>query len=396
MGLSKQFPFQLLSILSYINRYQKILLWGLSTALLTALAFLIYEVTAVHYVPLLPPGYSQSINNENLKKQLDATGVSYKINSHSTILVPEKQQNAILTNFLISESFKSIQNRTDFDATRNAEMIFERHLKGKIDELLAAIVGIGNYHTTVQAIISRDKIEEERKTFSERTKGNDLGKPVVIDALDKNQQTLMEGNPSSWISGLQSKISEGLEINKNQQSEQVAVPFDYIKITSSPGKIENISIGVLINRRILSALDSSSTLPSQADHLIRELQSQLITILKGYNVKIHQAVNLVDFYQYPNMLPTPEGTSMKAETSNFIAWIAVFFSTAALFLVLVGSWGRFPSMNPVSPGGVAMNDEFYRNPLDETINALQKQYHTNPNKMISTLSRWMHEETHHS
>lgn len=288
--------------------------------------------------------------------------------------------------------YQAMDPEGGLDSIRNAEMAFEEHLKAKIDGMLAAMVGFDNFYSTVQVVMSRDKIQEERKIYSGTVDGVDLGKPVVISVSDSEQKAQSEAVPPTWVADIKSKISEEASSNKNQGSQQMAVPMDYVKITSSPGKIVAISTGVLINRHFLASLPKGASPTPTGEQLKREIENQLSAILKGYNVKVNQAVDFVDFDQNRKALqPPPQTLIVTQETPDTIGWIAVGLALLALIFTALGYKKLQPLKNTIKKEKLAEDVQPLSN-LETAIETLQNRYRENPQFIVSALQDWLHEE----
>ena len=188
--------------------------------------------------------------------------------------------------------YQSIDTEGDFDSIHNAEIALEEHIKAKIDGMLATVVGYNNYFSTVQVAMNRNRITQERKIYSGTVEGVDLGSPVIESVVESNfQQNFPDINPKDLLLGKAPRAANDSNESKAQESKQLAVPMDYIKINSTPGKVESISIGVLIDQKSLMDLPAGQ----DKDSLKNDLQNQIETILKGYNVKVNQSVDFVAF-----------------------------------------------------------------------------------------------------
>lgn len=222
------------------------------------------------------------------------------------------------------------------DTLRNAEMAMEEYVKSKIEGMLASVVGLNNFYTTVQVSLTRNHITEERTTYSGSVNGIPLGSPV-ISSIKQNQ----EGQTKTVSDLLNAKLapkSPLLEKSEKSATEEYEVPVDHVKITTEPGKVESLSIGVVINQNLFSAQNEASGATSADAHLPlrdqnelkREIENQLDVILKGYNVPIHRSVDFVPFVknQLPEFTLTPETTP----SLNLLPYLAL---VVAIFGVII-------------------------------------------------------------
>ena len=207
------------------------------------------------------------------------------------------QPNMVAISDSSGKLYQGLDPNGDFDILRSAEIALEERLKSKIDGMLAMVVGHENYYSTVQVSMSRQKMSEERRIFQGTIGGVDLGEPVIMSVTESGLQlsereraeTGTPGSNTEAVAGAVAGSSADLlnrDETRNQMYRQMAVPVDHVKINSKPGKINTISIGVLIDKTI--TLENDADLPEEEinegkrnSELIKvEITSQLKRFLK--------------------------------------------------------------------------------------------------------------------
>lgn len=238
--------------------------------------------------------------------------------------------------------YQSIDPDGEIDLVRHSELALEEHLKSKVDGLLNNTVGPGNFYTTVQVLMSREKILEDRKIYSGTVDGSNLGTPVVQSISESASKDIQPENASPLaILGrpFTQRIQEG--DSRVELTRQMAVPVNQMHIQQNPGKVENISIGVVLN---------SSAVPESVQARLRSnLDNQLRVILEGYDVKAKNAISFTPFVnQFPegtNPPPLAIDETVVKESPSFYktAWILV--ALALLGLLFWMSFSKETSVN---------------------------------------------------
>lgn len=210
------------------------------------------------------------------------------ITNHVAGAVRGLSQNMIAISDTSGRLYQSLDPEGYADTMRFAEVAAEEQLKAKIDGMLSTVIGYNNFYTMVQVTMNRQKVSEERKIYSGSVDGVNLGLPVatnILESTDSVQKTMGLKKPGAL---------DNADSVQSGQVKQMSVPMDYRQITSIPGKIERISIAVLIDENALVAGDKNKESISTSK-LKDEIESQLKTILKGYNVPLDETVSFVKF-----------------------------------------------------------------------------------------------------
>jgi flagellar biosynthesis/type III secretory pathway M-ring protein FliF/YscJ len=239
-------------------------------------------------------------------------------------------QNMIAVSDTTGRLYQSLDPDGYADTMRFAEVAAEEQLKAKIDGMLSTIVGYDNFYTMVQVTMNRQKVSEERKIYSGSVDGVNLGQPVptnIVESIDTSQKILGIKKPGT---------NDNSEAVQSGQVKQMSVPMDYRQITSTPGKIERISIGVLIDDKVVAAGAEQQSNQSTTK-LKEEIEAQLKTILKGYNVPLDETVSFVKFDRTEHQLPviavqTNEIIPDNNPTTVLIAIIALAVIGIVIFL----------------------------------------------------------------
>lgn len=205
-------------------------------------------------------------------------------------------QNMIAVSDTTGRLYQSLDPDGYADTMRFAEVAAEEQIKAKIDGMLSTVVGYNNFYSMVQVTMNRQKISEERKIYSGSVEGVNLGQPVPSNIIDSTEAT-------QKILGLKKTgTNDASDSLQSGQVKQLSVPMDYRQITSTPGKIERISIAVLIDDSIFGGnVDQQQT--QSTSKLKDEIETQLKTILKGYNVPLDETVSFVKFDRREVPLP---------------------------------------------------------------------------------------------
>jgi flagellar M-ring protein FliF len=294
--------------------------------------------------------------------------------------------------------YQSINPDGDMDAMRSAEMAAEEHIKAKIDGLLSTIVGIEGFYSTVQVVMNRDKVIEERKIYTGSVNGTNLGSSVIMSVSETGQQEVKGGqNPL--------KLPQSSEESRSQQSKQMAVPMDHRRTTSNPGKIESISIGVLIDQnKVLNGEvggTPSGNTAAQTNALRKDIENQLAVILKGYNVKTNYSVDFVNFEKKPlaikeaydpflTLAETPQPSSSGYETALLIGLGTTAFVLLYLLLLMVFSkqpGGFFQQNSTVSSEGQEQ-DGMGLVEMEKLLDNMRNRVDQNPEEAAAVFRKW--------
>ncbi len=197
------------------------------------------------------------------------------IASHVAGAVWGLMPNMVAVSDTTGKLYQSFDPEGDADSIRISELAVEEHIKAKIDGILATLVGFDDFYTTVQVIMNRNKFSDE-------------------------------GNG--------------------------------VRLNPSFGKIESISIGVLIDKNVFAANSAAggnnySSAAQSEERLQKEIESQIWVMLRGYDVKITQAVNFIGFNR-TNLLHA--SAISKGGTSYIItALIALAVGVIVIMLLLI-------------------------------------------------------------
>lgn len=250
--------------------------------------------------------------------------------------------------------YQSIDPEGSTDFVRNSELSLEENLKAKIDGMLALVVGGDNFYSSVQVLMNRQKTTEEVKVFSGTVDGINLGHPVTTSV---SESANFAGNPSETPSTQTEKAPNRAAniisiLGQAKEARQQAVPTDSLKISSGPGKIETISIAVLIDKKSLiqkiqrSGPLSATEQDAALESLKKEIENQVNTILQGYNSKVISAINFVDFDPsrlVPTVLTVDETAPGAPPESPFLLWpllTTIAFGTGLLASLLYWSFRK--------------------------------------------------------
>lgn len=207
------------------------------------------------------------------------------------------------------------------DAVRLSETSLEDHIKAKIDGLLSTVVGFDNFYTTVQVQMSRSIQTKERKVYSGNPSGVELGSPVVANISESiEQKPKLPGFPL-----FQKKNDEAIL----RENKQIAVPSEEIRIKSSPGKVESISIGALIDKNLFS---EPLYMGVDKDELRKNIENQIATVLNAYSSKGTQSVDFVDFH---HQLATYSGQATGAYTEQGLNLTLLFIYLGLILLIVL-------------------------------------------------------------
>lgn len=257
------------------------------------------------------------------------------------------------------------------DAVRLAETSLEDHIKAKVDGLLATVVGFDNFYSTVQIQMSRNTQTQERKVYSGNPSGVNLGEPVISNITE-----FVEQKPSVL-----------------RESKQVAVPSEEMKTKSSPGKVESISIGALIDKNLLS---EPLFMGVDKEQLQKNIENQIENILKAYQGNNSMSVDFVDFHHPLHVLSNSTTTVYTEKNLDILKTLLYFALTLLLLLFILLSVVRskrqyMPKYVPVTPYTQPKNEPVTQNELSLSageINHLKEILHNaSSNDLADFLSK---------
>ncbi len=312
--------------------------------------------------------------------------------------------------------YQALDPDGDIDMVRSEEVALEERLKSKIDGMLGLVVGHGNFYSTIQVSMSREQMTSERKVFSGTVGGQALGDAVVASITEQGlQMTEREraelGTPGSNNEAVAGAIvAGGQEVlnrdeNRTAQHRQMAVPMDHVKVRSVPGKINGISIAVLIDKTI--TVGSGSDLPKEAiadgqrhtEELREEIQSQLAKVLEGYGVSAVPAVDFVEFDKTKfnekianDSWATMIDTAVKTGSVLFIA-VMVF----GMFWTFNRFWKRHMVQPPILDTEEAEEElEFADEPtlveVEAMVESIKMRFQSDPSAVVETVREWLNQE----
>ncbi len=359
----------------------------------------LYKTKASVILDLMP---GARLNNSELRS----------ITFHISGAVRGLQPNMIAISGTNGKLYQSIDPDGDYDMLRSAEVALEERIKSKVDGMLGTVVGHDNYYSTVQVLMNRDKSSKERKIFSGKIDGTDLGDSVLMSITESGMQLSENEKANIGTPGTNTEAIAGAVVgsgedilsrkeNRSQQYKQMAVPMDYVKTRTAPGKLESVSIGVLIDKTI--TVDSDSSIPSSdlvdgrrnTESLEKEVQNQLNIILLGYNVQIESAVDFVEFDKTEvNELATEEtwgniiDIATKVATGLFIALTVI-----GMFWTFNRFWKRHMSQPPNLEDEEEEPFEFVEEPslmeIEAMVESIKSRFHSNPHPIVETLREWL-------
>ena len=263
------------------------------------------------------------------------------ITYHVSGAVRGLQPNMVAISDTTGKLYQGLDTRGEFDILRSAEAAMEERLKSKVDGMLTMVVGYDNFYSTVQVNMRREAFTEERSISS-----NTTADEVLVGAY-------------------------GVEEEQN-----------HIKISSKPGKIDNISISVLIDKTITVGEDAD--LPEDeyfegrrdATLLKEEVENQLTTMMEGYGLVVKPAVDFVEFNKTKIALEEIKVTDNKIEN------IAV--KIAAVVLCIFVILGIFWTISCLF-----RRDKKSSGPdVDTMVKDIKRRLHRNPEYFIEVLRNW--------
>ncbi|SCA58853.1 hypothetical protein AB751O23_AV_00020 [Chlamydiales bacterium SCGC AB-751-O23] len=305
----------------------------------------------------------------------------------------------------------------DVDLLRSAEIAAEERLKSKVDGMLAMVVGMDNFYSTVQVSMDREQSSNERRIYSGTVGAQALGDPVVMSLTESGLEMMEREKQESGAPGASSEAVAGAvaggeqSLNRNesrvQEHKQMAVPYDHLKTQSKPGKINGISIGVLIDKTI--TVSKGSDLPEEeikegmrnAVDLKDEIESQLAKIVQGYAVAAVPSVDFVEFdkTRFHELEAEVNWTSnlqllSKAGTALFIVLTAL-----GMFWTFTQFWRKTmvqpPKLDKEEDDEFQLETEFSEGTslveVEAMVEAVKQKLHDNPYVVVETIREWLAE-----
>ena len=304
----------------------------------------------------------------------------------------------------------------EVDLIRSEETALEERVKAKVDGMLGLVVGHGNYYSTVQVIMTRDKMVQERKVFQGKVDGVELGEAVVASVVEQGLQMSERERSESGTPGTNTEavagaiVGSGQELinrdeNRSAQHRQMAVPINHVKVSSAPGKIRNISLAVLIDKTI--TIDENADLPAgeivegrrNAVDLKDEISSQLTKILEGYGISAEPAVDFVEFdkTKFNEKIAQESWDSVIGALRTTATVIFVLFTVGGMFWTFNRFWRR----NMLNPPSLENDEEeedleFSEEPglveLEAMVESIKHRFQNDPGAVIETIREWINEE----
>lgn len=263
------------------------------------------------------------------------------------------QPNMVAISDTTGKLYQAMDPDGDVDLTRSSEIALEERIKAKVDGMLATVVGLDHFYSTVEVVMSRQRISEEREVYGNRETGVQSGAPLLMS-----------------LKGGSSEVVGGPKEAPDQESFKPSSPVDHVKLSSMAGTVQSISIGVLIDRSILAELTTGlgtheSEARSQIEHLKKDIEDQLKGILEGYHASTLPVVDFVTFAK-PDEASKPQVVS-----ASVFPWrgVALGFGAVALLAILVCLWAFRPNGHPAE----AFMPEVQRDTLTTTPNDVQKR-----------------------
>lgn len=339
------------------------------------------------------------------------------ITYHVSGAVRGLEPNMVAISDTTGKLYQAMDPNGDMDLLRSAEVSLEERLKGKVDGMLALVVGPGNFYSTVQVTMSREKRTQERKVFSGSVDGQELGEPVVSSVIEQGLELSERERAERGTPGTNNEAVAGAVLgagadtvnrseNRNAQQRQMAVPVDHIKINSQPGRLDSISIGVLIDKTI--TVDSNADLPEgelvdgrrNAEALRDEIESQLAKITEGYGVQAVPAVDFVEFDKTKfNKKQADEswGSTMELLTQTATV-LFILLTVLGMFWTFHRFWKRHmmqpPTLEPEEDSDVIeLNEEPTLVEVEAMVESIKSRFQNDPHTVTDTIREWLAEET---
>lgn len=312
--------------------------------------------------------------------------------------------------------YQAIDPDGEVDLLRVAEVAVEERIKSKVDGMLALVVGHGNFYSTVQVNMSRERYSQERKIFSGSVDGVELGDPVTASVTEQGLQMSERERAEMGTPGTNNEAVAGAVIgggnevlnrdeNRNAVHRQMAVPINHVKVDSTPGKIQSISIGVLIDKTI--TVDENADLPAgdlvdgsrDAVALKEEIENQLAAITKGYSVRATPAVDFVEFdkTKYNKKIAEESWVSMMDSITQGATVLFVVFTVLGMFWTFNRFWRRHMMQPPALEKEEEVEElEFTEEPtlveVEAMVESIKMRFQHDPNAVVDTMKEWLIED----
>ena len=326
------------------------------------------------------------------------------------------QPNMVAISDTTGKLYQAIDPDGSVDMLRSAEVAVEERLKAKVDGMLAMVVGHESFYSTVQVAMSRKRMSQERKVFTGKVDGQSLGEAVVMSVTESGLQMSErerseEGTPGSNNEAIAGAIAGGSDVlnrdeQRNQQHKQMAVPVDHVRVSTVPGEIESISIGVLIDKTI--TVDAAADLPGaelvdgrrNAEQLKEEVESQLSKILEGYNIVARPAVDFVEFdkTRYTKKAKEESWGSMMDAVSSVGAVMFIVLTVLGMFW----TFNRFWKRHMMQPPNLEREEEeeeileFTTEPslveVEAMVESIKMRFQNDPTAVVDTMRDWLTED----
>jgi len=312
--------------------------------------------------------------------------------------------------------YQAIDPDGTVDMLRSAEVAVEERLKAKVDGMLAMVVGHDSFYSTVQVSMSREKMSQEQKIYSGTVDGTNLGDAVMMSVTESGmsmteKEHTAQGTPGTNNEAIAGAILGGAEVlnrdeNRNQMYRQMAVPVSHLKVNSTPGKIESISIGVMIDKTI--TVDAGADLPPEeivdgrrnTEQLREEVQKQLGKILEGYAVRAIPAVDFVEFdkTRFSKKVKEESWSSMMATVTSVGTVFFVVLTVLGMFWTFNRFWRRHMMLPPTLEKEEEEEEtlEFAAEPslveVEAMVESVKMRFQNDPGAVVQTIRDWLTEE----
>ena len=305
----------------------------------------------------------------------------------------------------------------DVDLVRSAEISAEERLKSKVDGMLAMVVGVDNFYSTVQVSMSREQSSKERRIYSGTVGEQSLGDPVVMSltesGLEMSEREKQEsGAPGASAEAVAGAVAGGDQsMNRNesriQEHKQMAVPYDHMKTQTKPGRISGISIGVLIDKTI--TVDQGADLPSEevkdgkrsTVELKEEIEGQLAKIVEGYGVAAVPSVDFVEFdkTRFHERKAEVNWTSNLELLSKVGTALFIVLTALGMFWTFTQFWKKSivqpPKLDKDEEEEFQLETEFSEGTslieVEAMVEAVKQKLHDNPYVVVETIREWLAE-----
>jgi flagellar M-ring protein FliF len=303
----------------------------------------------------------------------------------------------------------------DYDILRSAEISVEERIKSKIDGMLTMVVGPDNFYSTVQVTMNRDRSSRERRVFQGKVDGVELGDAVISSVTEsglqmKERERAEVGTPGTNTEAIAGAVEESnndilnRSEERSQQYRQMAVPVDHLKVNSMPGKIDYISIGVLIDKTI--TIDPSSDLPEgqmvdgsrNAELLKGEIEAQLKEIVEGYGLAAAPAVDFVEFDK--TVIKRQEEEQAWGSIMEIVAKVGTVVLVVLVILGMFWTFNRFWNRHMNQPPEIEPEEdddpEYLEEPslmeVEAMIESIKTRLQTEPLVVADTVHKWLTED----